>query len=289
MSNEIIKTDSTLYDNEIYINTIKNQVAKGATNEELHMFLHLAKKYDLDPLAKEIWFIKRAKKVKDQKGVWDYKRTSKGEIDYTNAETMIMTSRDGYLSTAQKSGKLSGIMSMAIREGDVFEIDVENYKVIHKFGTKRGKILGAWAKVDHKDKNPVISYAEFSEYYDDKSTTWKKYPSSMIVKVAEAFALKRQFGISGLVTKEEIGMKEFESDNKIFEMLDNKQEKKELHDIIFNLIDKNNIEEANVQKVLKRSYQVENVVDLSIEESTEFLNRLKLLEENTVEKEKEAV
>ena len=33
---------------------------------------------------------------------------------------------------------------------------------------------------------------------------WKTYPSAMICKVAEAFSLKRQFGISGLVTTEEM-------------------------------------------------------------------------------------
>src|SRR3954451_9991106 len=46
--------------------------------------------------------------------------------------------------------------------------------------------------------------APLEEYRKD-SPTWKTYPSAMIVKVAEALSLKRQFGISGLVTAEEIG------------------------------------------------------------------------------------
>lgn len=189
------------------VDLIKNTVAKGATNDELAMFVGIARKYGLDPFVKEIWFIKRAKKVKDRSGNWDYKRLENGEIDYSDAETMMMTSRDGYLKVAQRDPLFDGIISFAIREGDLFEIDAENYKVTHKFGMKRGPIIGAWAKVDHKNRKPVISFADFKEYNQANSTTWKQYPSAMIQKVAEVLALKRQFGISGLVTQEEINYK----------------------------------------------------------------------------------
>jgi phage recombination protein Bet len=201
---------------EIYnreqIELIKNTVAKGATDDELKMFINIAQKYGLDPFVKEIWFIKRVKKSKDKNGNWDYKRLPNGEIDYSNAETIIMTSRDGYLKIAQGNPEFDGIIGFPVKEGDVFEIDAQNYQVTHKFGTKRGKIIGAWAKVDHKHRKPVIVYADFQEYNSDTSNTWKQYPSAMIQKVAEVLALKRQFGISGLVTKEE--MKDLEMDDK---------------------------------------------------------------------------
>ena len=142
---------------------IKNTIAKGATNDELSMFTMLAQKYSLDPFLKEIWFIKRTKKVKDNKGNWDYPRLANGEIDYSNADTLIMTSRDGYLKIAQRDDNFDGIISFPVRE-DLFEVDAENYKVTHKFGVKRGKIIGAWCKVDHKKRKPVIVYADFSEY-----------------------------------------------------------------------------------------------------------------------------
>ena len=38
--------------------TIRDTVAKSATENELKMFLHLSQTYGLDPFAKEIWFIK---------------------------------------------------------------------------------------------------------------------------------------------------------------------------------------------------------------------------------------
>lgn len=202
--NEVVQYDAGFKYTQEQIELIKNTIAKGATNDELSMFTMLAQQYGLDPFLKEIWFIKRAKKIKDNKGNWDYPRLANGEIDYSNADTLIMTSRDGYLKIAQRDDNFDGIISFPVREGDLFEIDAENYKVTHKFGLKRGAIIGAWCKVDHKKRKPVIVYADFKEYFAPNSTIWKQYPSAMIQKVAEVLALKRQFGISGLVTREEM-------------------------------------------------------------------------------------
>lgn len=180
--------------NKQQIELIKRTVAKGATNDELAMFLHLASAYNLDPFKKEIWFIKRAKKRPD------------GTYDYNNADTIIMTSRDGYLKCAKQDPGFDGLQGFVVREGDTFEIDAENFRVTHKFGTKRGKILGAWAAAYHKERKPCICFVDFEEYYkaNSKSNVWQTYPSAMILKVAEVFVLKRQFDISGLVSQEEL-------------------------------------------------------------------------------------
>lgn len=191
------------------IELIKKTVAKGATDDELQMFLYLANKYNLDPFAKEIWFIKRVKKIKSGKDSygndkWDYPRLANGEIDYSDAETTIMTSRDGYLKIAQDHPNYEGLISFPVREGDEFGVDAINYTVSHKFSAKRGKIIGAWARCDRIGFKPQITFVDFTEYNDEKSNTWKRYPSAMIQKVAEAFVLKRQFSITGLVTQEEM-------------------------------------------------------------------------------------
>ncbi|GMA64728.1 hypothetical protein GCM10025859_51680 [Alicyclobacillus fastidiosus] len=165
---------------------IKNTVAKGTTNDELEMFLYLAGQYGLDPFKKEIWCIKYDK----------------------NSAATIMTSRDGYLKIAQSNVDFDGIKSFVVREGDVFEIDAMGDQVTHKFGTKRGRIIGAWAIAYHKRLKPQICFVDFDEYNQGNST-WKKYPSAMIQKVAEAFVLKRQFGINGLVTQEEFAEPQF--------------------------------------------------------------------------------
>lgn len=210
--------------------TIRETVAKGATEKELDMFLYLCQKYDLDPFLKEIWFIKRVKKVKKSDGSWDYPRLPSGEVDYGQGETIIMTSRDGFLKIAQRHPEYSGPpIAFAVCEGDEFEIDAENYRVRHKFGAKRGKIIGAWAKCDRKGKTPAIWFAPLSEYYDEYSNIWKRYTSAMIVKVAEVFVLKRQFGITGLVAEEELNLEE---GDRVFSYEDDKERIKEESKVI---------------------------------------------------------
>lgn len=166
--------------NEEQVTLIKNTLAKGANEDELKIFLYLAKQYDLDPFKREIWFTK-----------------------YGN-QTNIMTSRDGYLKYAQSHPEFGGLISFVVHEGDEFQIDAAEYKITHKFGTRRGRIIGSWARCDRKNKRPFISYVSFEEY-NQNNIIWRKYPSAMIQKVAEVFVLKRAFGINGLVTKEEIG------------------------------------------------------------------------------------
>lgn len=188
------------------VNVIRNTVAKGADNNELEMFLHLAKQYNLDPLNKEIWFIKRAKKQKDNRGAWDYPRLANGEIDYTNAETTIMTSRDGYLKIAHAHPQFSELNSMEIRENDDFHYNAMTKEIRHNITSNRGRITGAWAMCKRNDMAAAFIHVDFMEYKNavGKSSTWDKYPSAMIRKIAEVIVLKRQFNISGLVTAEEM-------------------------------------------------------------------------------------
>ncbi|MFA7205630.1 MAG: RecT family recombinase [Saccharofermentanales bacterium] len=179
--NAIAPTDkkSGFYFTERQIEAMKHTVAKGASQAEFEMFIYLATKYKLDPFLKEIFFIPGNMKT-------------------------ILTSRDGYLKVAQSHKDFEGIRSMAVREEDDFEIDLEHDTIKHKFGKgKRGRIIGAWAIVYRKNRKPVIAFADIDEYMGNTGP-WKKYTSAMICKCAEAFALKRQFAISGLVTMEEM-------------------------------------------------------------------------------------
>lgn len=163
------------------INTIRNTVAKGADDNELAMFLHLSQTYGLDPFLKEIF--------------------------YSGQMKTIITSRDGYLKVAQRDPDFEGIQSMAVCKNDDFSVDMVNNVVNHSFGKgERGEVIGAWAVCYRKGRKPVIAYADYAEY-NKGNQIWKTYKSAMCCKVAEAFALKRQFGISGLVTEEEMGVK----------------------------------------------------------------------------------
>ena len=172
---------------ERYLNLIKRTVAVGASNEELELFLYTASQYNLDPLMKEIIFFKAGGKP-----------------------VMIVT-RDGYLKTAMSDPNYDGLMSFVVRENDEFSVDAENFSVTHRFGQKdRGKIIGAWAKASHKRRQPVICFVSFGEYRQQKPV-WQQYPSAMIQKVAESFALRRQFGIAGTVGADEVDFSEGQS------------------------------------------------------------------------------
>lgn len=181
------------------IDTIKETVAKGATHEELFMFLSLAKKYELDPFAKEIWFIK----------------------DKSN-KVMIQTGRDGFLKTAQRDVKFKGIASFPVYSNDEFEINPTAGEVKHKPNFKeRGTLIGAWARVEKEGITPYVSFADFKEYYagykDEngkiktgqygamKPQIWDLKPSMMIQKVAQTIALRMTFGINGMYAPEEVG------------------------------------------------------------------------------------
>lgn len=170
---------------------MKNTVAKNATHDEFLLLLHLAKTYGLDPFAKEIWCIK-------------YLRPGQRPEEVV---ATIFSSRDGYLKIASRDKQMNGIQSDAVCANDTFRKLVDG-SVEHLYGLpERGAVVGAWALVHRKDRAyPAYFYASFAEYGAGQNPTWKKYPSAMIIKVAEAMALKRAFSISGLVTQEELGL-----------------------------------------------------------------------------------
>ena len=188
MSNEMVKAkEKELTWNKNQLDLIKRTVAKGATDDEFGMFMYLAKTYQLDPISKEIWFIKYSDK----------------------AVPIIMTSRDGYLTIANRNKRYEGMLSDVVHENDEFE-KMPDGTVKHKYGCKnRGKIIGAYA-IGYRDdrKYPVYIFAQFDEYFKKSSNIWVQYGSAMILKVAEAMMLKRLFSISGLVTKEEIAIED---------------------------------------------------------------------------------
>lgn len=161
---------------------LRNTYAKGATEDEFALYLQLASTYGLDPFAREIWCIKL--KASDP--------------------ALIMTSRDGYLRIAQRDPNFVGLHAAAVREGDHFEFEPATGNVVHKFGAKRGSLIGAWAIAKHKLREPVARFVSITEY-NKGSGAWATYASAMIEKVAETIVLKRQFGINGLVTQEEVG------------------------------------------------------------------------------------
>ena len=162
------------------VNTIRNTVAPKASDDELKMFLSIATTYGLDPFLREIWCVDM------------------------NGRNVITTGRDGYLKIANRNPNFDGMVSDVVHAGDRFMKEGDNIKHVYTV-SNRGPIVGAYALVYRKDRaHSSYFFAPFSEY-NKGFNAWKQYPSAMIQKVAESMALKRAFSISGLVTEEEIG------------------------------------------------------------------------------------
>lgn len=161
------------------VSLIKNTVAVGATDEELRLFLYQASRAQLDPLARQIYFVKRAGKV------------------------TIQTSIDGFRLIAERSGKYAGQDEPVFedKDGKPFKCSVAVYK-FSETGLRYKATVG-------------VAYWEEYCPAEGQNFMWKKMPRTMLSKVAEAKALRQAFpqDLSGLYTTEEINQ-EAEKDNK---------------------------------------------------------------------------
>lgn len=172
---------------------LKNTVAKGATDEELKVFVYLCNEYSLDPLKKEIYFLKYA------------------------GRTTIITSRDGYLKIANCHEQFDGIESDVVYLGD--KLTKRDDGSLHiEYGPEhlafdKAKLSGAFCSVFRKDRRKATTvFVSLKDYFKKDAPIWGQYIHAMILKVAEAMALKRAFSISGLVTREEVEKEHFEAD-----------------------------------------------------------------------------
>lgn len=167
---------------------IKRTVAPDASNDELAMFLHVAAKSGLDPLQKQIWFVKRGGRVTIQAGI------------------------DGLQARAAREADYEGMLYGVVCEKDAFSFDATTGVVKeHTYNpfANRGATLGAWCIVRRKGLLPFTAMVRFSEYVQAQSPLWQSKPAVMIEKVARSTALRRaypeQFG--GIYAPEEMGDK----------------------------------------------------------------------------------
>ncbi len=174
---------------------IRKVAALGATDDEFKTFIHLCNTYNLDPLKKEIYFIKYGGK------------------------STIITSRDGYLKIANVHQAFDGLESDVVYQGDMLS-KRDDGSLLITYGQEhltfdKSKLTGAFCSVFRKDREKATTvFVSIKEYYKRDAPIWQQYTNAMILKVAESMALKRAFAISGLVTKEEIEGKEpLDTDN----------------------------------------------------------------------------
>jgi phage recombination protein Bet len=157
---------------------LTNTVCKGATHDELQLFLHVCKRTGLDPFMKQIYSISR------------------------QGQRTIQTSIDGLRLIAERTGKYSPGKEVTYNYG-------EDKKLISSTAfVKKMTPDGTWHEI-----SCTAFYSEYVQSFADKKTGryepgkfWKQMPHVMLAKCAEAGALRKAFPaeMSGLYGDDEM-------------------------------------------------------------------------------------
>lgn len=206
---------------------IKRTIAKGATDDELALFVQTANRLGLDPFARQIFAVKR----------WDSKE---------RREVMAMqVSIDGFRLVAERSGEYEGQTEPEWCGGqyDVEEAqsawmqNVEDFRRRFDVSVEvAAKMLGPmptsapWVKVWLGDeppaaarigvyrkgfREPVYAVAAYESYVQktkegNPNRMWQTMPDVMLSKCAESLALRKAFPaeLAGVYSVEEMGQAE---------------------------------------------------------------------------------
>ncbi len=170
---------ATGYDTE-KVELVKDTIARGASDDELMLFLHLAQRSGLDPFSRQIYLIERRANVN---GEWKTTRQPQTGIDGLR---LIADRTERYAPGRQPSYTYDAAGGL-----------VTATAYVKKF------VRGEW--------HEIAATAHYDEYVQRKkdgqpNQMWAEKPHIMLAKCAEALALRRAFPaeMSGLYTADEI-------------------------------------------------------------------------------------
>ena len=186
IQNVITKNEENPFDRltRPQIELIKTQVAKGATDDELKLFITVCRNTKLDPFVRQVHFVKR----------WDSKAGREVGV--------IQVGIDGFRSIAEMSGRYAGSEDVVYKD----EQEAELAKV--KTQVPGSATATVYKLMDNGERYAFTATARWSEYYpgDKIGYMWRKMPFGQLGKCAEALALRKAFPkqLSGLYAPEEM-------------------------------------------------------------------------------------
>lgn len=171
----VVVTDDTRF-SRMQVTTIKDTVAVGATDSELQLFLFHCERTGLDPLSRQIHFIKRGGKATIQTGI------------------------DGFRAIAERTGVYAGNDDYVFNNGRTMYHMVDAKELPKTATATVYKIVGG-------QRVAFSATAVWDAYCPEKGNfMWMKMPYLMLGKCAEALALRKAFpnDLSGLYTTDEM-------------------------------------------------------------------------------------